>query len=634
MSNFPTNYTISEVTYNNVPNGSTVSSLHPTAVLLITPLSGYTLDYSEFSVQYLPPNTTSVVFTQSGLNIVCTVNFDPTFIMPANNVEIPLCINGMGELIEYSVSGSVYAVGDANVISTPGSGVAVPFSNSAILNTTTIVYTGAFTCAPGYYMSVAPTLMQTSGNNSNFTITYNNTYNGNGLLIGRAYTITYLTPNYGNFNNNFSIAAASLEIYVPELGIVNYILSTNTFPLHGGIAALTLYGIEGSAWNLSCIDPILQTGPIDPITGIIPYGTSTSGVIDSSGQILIQVSIGISSVEDSYSITLGGDISPLFAQPNPILLYQFSEITITYRVEPTSYFIGDGDKTNVGYGLSSPNIGDNGFINDFYWNITALADTPLAYYELILLQQPLTTSFNNLDPIFNGGNLLSIDSILATQTSGVSITLNVTGEVESYGISSMLTSINPYTFIAPVLTSVTTSITTTTATSGSSIDYLGSYAIAIGQRGVCYSTIPTPTVADLIEVQSTGLGVRDSPLTDLIPDTMYYVRAYVYNSIGDVFYGNQQTFTTLANPGTPIDLCYDPSSSQLACDCGGCANLYNGYLVTNPNAFNVTVYYYDEFGILQNAIAQPGGPSTWCSIGVPFSDDPITVVFENCDCLQ
>ncbi|MCX6328872.1 MAG: fibrobacter succinogenes major paralogous domain-containing protein [Bacteroidia bacterium] len=83
-------------------------------------------------------------------------------------------------------------------------------------------------------------------------------------------------------------------------------------------------------------------------------------------------------------------------------------------------------------------------------------------------------------------------------------------------------------------------ITKTTAICGGNIAYDGGGAIQ--ERGVCWSTSENPTIADSKTSDGSGTGSFISNLTDLIPSTTYYVRAYATNwSTG---YGNQVSFTT------------------------------------------------------------------------------------------
>lgn len=63
-------------------------------------------------------------------------------------------------------------------------------------------------------------------------------------------------------------------------------------------------------------------------------------------------------------------------------------------------------------------------------------------------------------------------------------------------------------------------------------------------KGVCWSTIPNPTISDPHTHDGTGPGPFTSSISGLIPSTTYCVRAYATNSYGTA-YGNLVSFTTL-----------------------------------------------------------------------------------------
>jgi hypothetical protein len=69
---------------------------------------------------------------------------------------------------------------------------------------------------------------------------------------------------------------------------------------------------------------------------------------------------------------------------------------------------------------------------------------------------------------------------------------------------------------------------------------------AVTQRGVCYSTSPSPTLNDSFTIDGTGTGSFISSLTGLMGG-LYYVRAYATNSVGTA-YGNELYFESWA-PG-------------------------------------------------------------------------------------
>jgi uncharacterized protein (TIGR02145 family) len=70
----------------------------------------------------------------------------------------------------------------------------------------------------------------------------------------------------------------------------------------------------------------------------------------------------------------------------------------------------------------------------------------------------------------------------------------------------------------------------------------------VTQRGICYSTSPSPTTANTSIISGSGTGSFISNLTGLTATTTYYVRAYATNSAGTA-YGNEVSFTTTAGGG-------------------------------------------------------------------------------------
>jgi uncharacterized repeat protein (TIGR02543 family) len=96
--------------------------------------------------------------------------------------------------------------------------------------------------------------------------------------------------------------------------------------------------------------------------------------------------------------------------------------------------------------------------------------------------------------------------------------------------------------LATLTTNAVTDISTTFATCGGMITNDGNAAITA--KGVCWNTAGGPTTADSVTNDGTTSTPFTSTLTNLIPGTMYHVRAYAINSAGTA-YGNEVTFTTL-----------------------------------------------------------------------------------------
>ena len=91
-------------------------------------------------------------------------------------------------------------------------------------------------------------------------------------------------------------------------------------------------------------------------------------------------------------------------------------------------------------------------------------------------------------------------------------------------------------------TSPSAMVSSTTAGSGGYISSDGGSTVS--NRGVCWSTLQNPTLADNHSSNGTGVGFFTSTLTGLSGcGTVYYVRAFATNSTG-TGYGNQVTVTT------------------------------------------------------------------------------------------
>jgi len=71
----------------------------------------------------------------------------------------------------------------------------------------------------------------------------------------------------------------------------------------------------------------------------------------------------------------------------------------------------------------------------------------------------------------------------------------------------------------------------------------------ISERGVCWGTTSNPIVSPNSTKNGSGTGTYLSILRNLIPNTTYYVRAYIINAQGTI-YGNQLSFKTKV--GLPI----------------------------------------------------------------------------------
>jgi ABC-type uncharacterized transport system auxiliary subunit len=108
--------------------------------------------------------------------------------------------------------------------------------------------------------------------------------------------------------------------------------------------------------------------------------------------------------------------------------------------------------------------------------------------------------------------------------------------------------------IPPVLTTIAiTVVEQTTAKSGGAITTDNN--VEIIARGVCWSVTSNPTINDNTTSNGTGSDAFESEITNLLPNTTYFVRAYATNSEGTTAYGNEEKFTTL-----PASITYPEST--------------------------------------------------------------------------
>jgi fibronectin type 3 domain-containing protein len=133
----------------------------------------------------------------------------------------------------------------------------------------------------------------------------------------------------------------------------------------------------------------------------------------------------------------------------------------------------------------------------------------------------------------------------ATTSNGVSYTYRVysfngTGSSSNYSNEFTLSVVGNST----LTTTAITSITLNSAISGGVITSDGGGLITT--RGLVWSNLPNPTIfLTTKSVDGIGSGSFTSNMSNLSPNTTYYVRAYSTNSFGTA-YGNEVSFSTLA----------------------------------------------------------------------------------------
>jgi hypothetical protein len=244
---------------------------------------------------------------------------------------------------------------------------------------------------------------------------------------------------------------------------------------------------------------------------------------------------------------------------------------------PAPYIAGTGiqitgSSINVNLNLSVSNLGDTlkltpgnyviiPGISAYNANVQVISNPIIAGITSTLAICNYTVLSNTYSVIVNRGvcwDTISNPTINGSHTSEAggtgSFSSNLTGllsnkvyYVRAYIINSNSTYYgNQTTFttlstVATLTTSDTSNVTQSTANCGGNIIYDGGASIT--EKGVCWSTTTNPTISNNKTSNGSGNGSFTSNLSNLLPNTTYFIRAYAMNSAGSS-YGNNVSFTT------------------------------------------------------------------------------------------
>ncbi|MCQ2274781.1 MAG: DUF1566 domain-containing protein [Bacteroidales bacterium] len=127
-----------------------------------------------------------------------------------------------------------------------------------------------------------------------------------------------------------------------------------------------------------------------------------------------------------------------------------------------------------------------------------------------------------------------------------------------------------------VTTTSATNITATSITAGGNVTADGGYSVT--EKGLCYSTSPSPTISDSKKILGTGVGSFSGSITGLSVNTLYYIRAYATNSKG-TSYGTEITATTASGLPT-VTTTNITNVTATSAQTGGNVTSDGGYPVT------------------------------------------------------
>ena len=395
------NYTISDVVYSNIIADSNVSALHPTAQLTLVPDMGYHLNLGDFSIEHLPDGVSNITFSSAGDNLICTVTFDPSLIMPDANLDIPLCIIGSATYNKFTLAGKITPPDfiDPNVILDPYEEYVFSYSNNYEDNF--LIYNITTSANEGFFISTPPIISQIRGDESLFSMSTVNSYTDD-FLTSTTTTIMATQPLYDSFENNFSISRIGIaNIYIPASLITSYNIDSAPIPVGGGTMPYYVYGDIGAMFNVELFDGSTHTTLV------------TGAVIDVTGIYELFISFPATSYPITYTITISGDLDPSFdttgGQSSSVMLQQYPDITNAFDIA--------GYAGNRFYSTSLPSTFTNtwgaltypltylpAYTTELNWTITSISGKPL-----VMLRPPTQLDF----PVLIESSSLVISDVFA-----------------------------------------------------------------------------------------------------------------------------------------------------------------------------------------------------------------------------
>ena len=348
------NYTVSQVTY-SVTAGTNVALQHATAILIISPLSGYVVEAEDFSwVNTTLANINTVVFTQDGTDVRCIVTFDNPFAMPAATTILALCISGSAKISTVQVVGTYNATGSStNMTIDQESPIpeTISYDISGTALSAVMFLEKTYTAASGYFF-VEDFNIDYSGFNmvvENYNCVETKTYDSNNKLTAINLKFYYTFTNQGSiYGNNINVTIPATEatyVVVNKIRNYSFINGNNQVQEPGAVRTVRIYGNPTTTFTLASSNgSILDIGEVttDDFETIVFYATTPTITMPASGYFDINIYIPASSSNVTYTFTLaGGNLISPFPQPNPFYIYQKAKVNLTFSASGANMVVSN-----------------------------------------------------------------------------------------------------------------------------------------------------------------------------------------------------------------------------------------------------------------------------------------------------
>lgn len=352
------NFTVQSADY--IVNGGTniTDTVGGTVIMTFVPNVGFAIDALNFSaIQPLPQGIIGMTFAQNGANVEMTMLVDTTFVMPSNDLQIPICINGSSRQIGVVLKGIINI--DTGSDATPAPQM-IPFEVEGPISTTEEIITRTVTANSGKFFPTQPTISLVEGNPSdysfNVTPSYTNDAQGTSRMTSAVCKAFYTYPEESVQDNEVLIFARAIEIPTVKTEITAYSIVQSNISPSGETRAIALTGVAGATFSVTIVGDS-GTNPT------FSNGTNTwAGALTSSseGESITFPALAVGDPEAHYTTTITGNLASVFP-PNPFTISQESNINFTASMTSTNYTVTPGSMIlDILPNQSSTDIGPNG----------------------------------------------------------------------------------------------------------------------------------------------------------------------------------------------------------------------------------------------------------------------------------
>ena len=425
-----------EVISVTVVGGTNVPDTATEVVLYLRPTEGNKLDATSLvykGTDGQDDKVSSASFAQNGDNVELTIVFN-SFVMPAGDVDIPVCINIVSGEQTFEIKGSFTSYINNATITTPVG----QYTKSGKAGNSAEVMRKTFLADAGYYFEVEPSVLPTVNNITDYEINISKVIT-DGKLLSKTFVIDYTFPSSDVAGDLFTFNAEAVVIPVivdeaeADPKIRGYSIDDSLILPKGSFRNLSIFGEAGSTYTLQVLN-----ANTDVILDI-----STPVVIDSSGISIVNIGFPSVIADDVYTITIAGDLDGTFdtnGQDSSFTIAQSAQIEllwVLYNVDP-NITITETPAAKI----LSPLIS---------YDRTTTYSATFEFTSLTAMTESLPLSgglFSNLDPLTNGGMEIYVEDIEPLFNPGfTSCTVILSYTLGSGGTTSVTPTLSLGTYI-------------------------------------------------------------------------------------------------------------------------------------------------------------------------------------------